>query len=202
MEKTEKFFIFTWKELVVIALLFLTLVGFFFTLGLHYGKKINQSAAEHKQTTEEADKLVESPETLPPREVLEEGSQHANAVSADTIKEATKQEVAKSAVKIDSPKAVTLPSEKTEPAPEIKHEAKPVAVYSIQLGSYTSKKEALQKVKALAKKKVDAEIRTAEVNRQTRYRVVIPGFRSKASADQRGRELKQKHKIESFIVIR
>ncbi len=190
MEKTEKFFIFTWKELIVIVLLVLTLVGFFFTLGLHYGKKLGVPA-EHAQVAEDADKLEESPETLPSREVLEEGAQHEKSVGADTIKEATKEELAETGVKIDQPKAVSLPEAKVA-----------TATFAIQLGSYTSKKEAQQKIKALSKKSVDAEIRTAEVNHQTRYRVIVPGFKSKASADQHGKELKHKHKIESYIVIK
>lgn len=205
MEKTEKFFIFTWKELIVIVLLVLTLVGFFFTLGLHYGKKIGVPA-EHAQVNEDADKLEESPESLPPREALEEGSQHEKTVGADTIKEATKEEVAKTGAKIDQPKAVALPVEKVEPkheeAPKAETHAEVKAAFSVQLGSYTSKKEAQQKMKAFSKKGIETEIRTAEVNHQTRYRVVIPGFKTKAGADQRGKDLKHKHKIESYIVIK
>jgi cell division protein FtsN len=40
------------------------------------------------------------------------------------------------------------------------------------------------------------------VNHVTRYRVVVPGFKSKASADQHGRELKKAHKIDNYIVIK
>lgn len=214
MEKTEKFFIFTWKELIVIVLLVLTLVGFFFTLGLHYGKKIG-GPAEHAQVNDEGEKLEESPESLPARETLEMGAQHEKTVGADTIKEATKEEVAETGVKIDQPKAVALPTEKvaakheekTEAAHEEKHaeHAEPVEAkgsFSIQLGSYTSKKEAQQKVKVFSKKGVDTSIRTAEVNHQTRYRVVIAGFKTKAAADQRGKDLKHKHKIDNFVVIK
>jgi cell division protein FtsN len=205
MEKTEKFFIFTWKELIVIVLLVLTLVGFFFTLGLHYGKKIGV-APEHAHVSEDAEKLEESPETLPPRETLEVGSQHEKPVSAETIKEATKEEVDHTGVKIDQPKAVALPSEKVQTKAEVKHEEvaeeKPASTFSVQLGSYTSKKEAQQKVKVFFKKGLETDIQTAEVNHQTRYRVVIPGFKTKASADSRGKELKHKHKIDSYIVIK
>jgi cell division protein FtsN len=207
MEKTEKFFIFTWKELIVIVLLVLTLVGFFFTLGLHYGKKIG-SPVEHAQSNEDAEKLEESPESLPPRETLEVGSQHEKTVGSDTIKEATKEEVAQTGVKIDQPKAVALPSEKVEAKHEEKNEAitethsEVKVTFSVQLGSYATKKEAQQKVKAFAKKGIETEIHTAEVNHQTRFRVIIPGFKSKANADQRGKDLKHKHKIDSYIVIK
>ena len=142
---------------------------------------------------------MESPESLPARESLEAGSQHEKTVSSDTIKEVTKTEVAQAGVKIDQPKAVELPKDKEEPK---KEEVKVIAAFSIQLGSYTSKKEAQQKVRAFSKKGVETEIQTAEVNEQTRYRVVIRGFKSKANADQRGKELKHKHKIDNYIVIK
>ena len=202
MEKTEKFFIFTWKELIVIVLLVFTLLGFFFTLGLHYGKKISVPL-EHAPVSEASEKLEESPESIPPRETLEAGHQHEKAVGADTIKEATKEEVANSEGKIDQPKAVALPTEKSEVKPEEKAPDKPVvATYSVQLGSYVTKKEAQQKVKLFSKKGVETEIYTVEVNHQTRFRVIIPGFKTRASAEARGKDLKHKHKIENYIVIK
>lgn len=201
MEKTEKFFIFTWKELIVIILLVLTLLGFFFTLGLHYGKKINPPS-EQAQTKDENEKLEESPESVPPREALEDGSQHAKAIGSETIKDATKAEVAQSGVKVEQSKAVQLPAEKTAPSEEQAAAVKPAAIFLIQLGSYTTKKEAHQKEKIFAKRGIETEIRTAEVNHQTRYRLVIPGFKTKASADQRGKELKHSHKIINFVVIK
>lgn len=209
MEKSEKFFIFTWKELLVMSLLVLTLVGFFFTLGLHYGKKIS-SPSDSIQLKDQTGKLEESPEAVPPRETLEESSNHQERVAADTIKDATLNELNETGVKIDQPKAVELPKEKAAPKKEKLEtvsqsegvEAKSAALFAIQLGSYPTKKEAIQKSKVFSKKGMATEIRTAEVNHVTRYRVVIPGFKSKASADQRGKELKSKHKIEGFIVIR
>jgi len=203
MEKTEKFFIFTWKELIVIILMVFTLLGFFFTLGLHYGKKIN--IPQQALTNEDGEKLEASPESLPPREALEDGSQHAKAVSADTLKEATKEELAKTGVKIDLPKAVALPAEKTEAtehAVEEKSETKSTSAFFVQLGSFVTKKEAQAKVKSYSKKGVETEIHSAVVNHQTRYRVVIAGFSTRASAEQQGKELKHKHKIDSFVVIK
>ena len=200
MEKTEKFFIFTWKELIVIVLLVLTLLGFFFTLGLHYGKKI-VPPSEQAQTTDENEKLEESPESLPSREALESGSQHSKSVGTETIKDATKEEVAQTGVKVEQTKAVQLPGEKTIKAEKKESETKSASQFSIQLGSYVTKKEAQLKMKIFAKKGIETEIRTAEVNHQMRFRLVIPGFKSKASADLRGKELRHKHKIDNFVVI-
>lgn len=209
MEKSEKFFIFTWKELMVIVLLVLTLVGFFFTLGLHYGKQIaipTHHAAEH----DVVEKTEEGPETIPPKEHLEAGSSHAKPVVENTIKEETVAEVEHSGVKIEQPKATALPAEKAQHHEEPKEAAASASAaaatsggsFFIQLGSYTTKKEAQGRIKAFAKAGVKTEIQVAEVNQVTRYRVVIAGFKSRPAADQYGRELKQKHKVDSYIVIK
>ncbi len=207
MQKTEKFFIFSWKELTVIGLLFIISVGFFFTLGLHYGKKLVTEGAP----VEEASKLEESPETLPPRETLEEGSNHANPATQDTIKSATIEQVGESDLKVDAPKPVDLPTEKTVEAkheqPAAEHEdSKPEAVsdskYAVQLGSYPSKKEAQLKIKSLVKRGLQPDVRTAVVAGATRYRVVLNGFKSKSAADARAKDLKKSRKIESYVVIK
>ena len=210
MEKSEKFFIFTWKELTVIVLLVLTLVGFFFTLGLHYGKQIaipTHHAAEHDAT----EKPEEGPATVPPKEHLEEGSSHAKPVLENTIKEETVAEVEHSGVKIEQPKATALPTEKAKEqahAEPAESEVAPAVAaasggsFFVQLGSYTTKKEAQAKIKSYSKIGVKTEIQIAEVNHVTRYRVVISGFKTRSAADLHGRELKQKHKVDSFIVIK
>jgi cell division septation protein DedD len=206
MQKTEKFFIFSWKELTVIALLILISIGFFFTLGLHYGKKLHPEMAT-AAVTENASKLEESPETLPPRETLEEGSQHSASATEDAIKSTTEEEVGKAELKVDSPKPVDLPSEKKgekkaeEPKAEAS-EAAPDNKFGIQLGSYPAKKEAQLKVKALMKRGLHPDIRTAVVAGQTRYRVVLAGFKTHSLADQKAKDLKAKRKIENFVVIK
>ncbi len=183
-------------------------MGFFFTLGLHYGKKISGGELTADAGHAEA-KLEESPEVLPPRESLEQGAQHSGGATDETIREATQQEIADSKVKLESPKQVDLPQEKKTEASSAANEKvsdggqtaeKPK--FAIQLGSYPSKKEAQLKVRSLSKKGVESEIRTADVNGQIRYRVIIPGFAKKAQADARAREISQLHKITNFIVIK
>jgi cell division protein FtsN len=199
MQKSEKFFIFSWKELLVIALLILTIVGFFFTLGLHYGKKLH---AEVPVTEAPAAKLEESPEAVPPKDTLDKGSQNADQASQDAIKTATEEAVANTGLKMDQPKPVDLPKDLPKEKVEPKAEEVTTPHYGVQLGSYTSQKEAKQKVKIFLKRGMKPEIRTAEVNGETRFRVVLPGFKNRASAEMRGKELKSRRKIESFVVIR
>ena len=202
MQKSEKFFIFSWKELVVIGLLILTSVGFFFTLGLHYGKKLHPDLAV---TEAPSTKLEESPDVLPAKETLDQGSQHAEPAAQDAIRTATQEAIAHSNLKVEQPKPVELPKEKAEKSETEARETptpKPLAKFSVQLGSYPSKKEAQLKIGVLNKRGLKPEIRTAEVNGQTRYRVVLPGFKTKQIADAHGRELKAKRKIENFVTIK
>lgn len=217
MQRSEKFFIFTWKELTVIALLAAISMGFFFTLGLHYGKKLPANMTANTDTHEAGGKLEESTEALPPRETLEQGAQHSGGATEESIKDATKAELAQSDVKLESPKQVDLPGAKkageesaaahpeSEPASgtETKTESKVSAPkFAIQLGSYPTKKEAQLKVKTLTKRGIESDIRTATVNGATRYRVVIPGFSKLAAANFRGRELVKAKKVDAFIVIK
>jgi cell division protein FtsN len=218
MQRSEKFFIFTWKELTVIALLALISMGFFFTLGLHYGKKLPGVVAANPDSHEAGAKLEESSEALPPRETLEQGAQHSGGATEESIKDATQAELKQSDVKLESPKQVDLPGHKKpaeetsehadhapETAPESGSETKASGEknhFAIQLGSYPTKKEAQLKIKGLTKRGVNSEIRTATVNNAVRYRVVVPGFSKMAAANLRGRELVKLKKVDAFIVIK
>jgi cell division protein FtsN len=205
MQKSEKFFIFSWKELLVIGLLVLTLIGFFFTLGLHYGKKLHPELAVADVS---AAKLEESPENIPPKDALDKGVQTTEPAAQDALKAATEAAVADAKLKVDAPKPVEFPKEKGEEpkaavAGRETHDAGVLEPkFAVQLGSYTSKKEAQQKLGVLGKRGLKPEIRTAEVNNETRYRVVLPGFKSRQLAELRGKELKMKRKIENFVVIK
>ena len=205
MQKTEKFFIFSWKELVVIALLVITTLGFFFTLGLHYGKKLHGETAAPIEAP--AGKLEESPEAVPPKETLDQGAQHAEGVAQEAIKSATEQAVHEADLKVDHPRPVDLPKSKVSAKKSVPDEeevprVESISKFAVQLGSYQSKKEAQLKIATLNRRGLKPETRTAVVNGSTRYRVVIAGFKTKQIAENRGRELRSKRKIENFIVIK
>ena len=208
---------------MVIILLILISLGFFFTLGLHYGKKLHAGDATKEVV---AGKLEESPDVVPAKDILENGAQHSDVGTQETVKTATQEELANGGLKVDQPKPVDLPNEKVKeksgektepkkaevkkPAEESKSEdsesedsaAHGAGKFAIQLGSYPSKKEAEAKIKGLVKRGLHPGVRTAEVNHQTRFRVVLPGFKTKALADAKGKELHGKKKIENFIVIK
>ena len=214
MQKTEKFFIFSWRELLVLFLVAATAMVFVFTLGLHYGKKV---AGEGKPVESAVASLDSSPEAAPPKETLEQGAQHAESASHEAIQEATAKAIEENHLKVNEPKPVELPAEKgathapakavekaAEKAPE-KQAEKPAEAqirYAVQLGSYPSAKEAQKKMAVYSKRGFKSEMRTAVVNSETRYRVVVPGFKTLKQADARGKELKSARKIESFVIIK
>jgi cell division protein FtsN len=74
--------------------------------------------------------------------------------------------------------------------------------FAIQLGSYPNVKEAQKRVSTFSKRGLKTEVRTAVVNAETRYRVVMPGFKSRKIAESKGKELKSARKIENFVIIK
>ena len=219
MQKSEKFFIFSWKELFVLGLLVVTALGFCFTLGLHYGKQIR---GEEQVAEVPAPKVEGGHEATPPRAVLDQGAQYVDQATKEAIEGATEKAAAESGIKLDHPKPVELPSEKTVHPPmslptTVTHapvaqedeeeeeteekEAPPAEVYSVQLGSYPNMPAARKKMAVFTKRGLKTEVRTAKVNGETRYRVVLSGFKTRKAAEAKGKELVSKRKIESFVVI-
>jgi hypothetical protein len=213
MQKSEKFYIFSWKEILVLGLVALTAIGFFFTLGLHYGKKMNLDSKESESAVA---KLESSPESVPPKEALEQGSHHVEGTAAEAIHEATQDEMEASKLKVDHPKPVDLPEQKsaqksesgtsvrevTDSSEAGSDTAASVGRFALQLGSYPNSKDAQKRISQFLKRGIKTEMRTALVNSETRYRVVIPGFQSLKQADRRGKELQDARKVESFVVIK
>gem|GEM_PF-2450859 len=202
MQKSEKFFIFSWKEVMVLALVALTAIGFFFTLGLHYGKRLS---LEGKEVETPVAKLESSPESAPPKETLEQGAHHVEGTSAEAIQEATRDEMEAAKLKVDHARPVDLPehvkSETATPVAESTEESEE-GRFALQLGSYPSSKEAQKRISQFAKRGIKVELMTALVNSETRYRVVIPGFKTLKQADHKGRELKEARKVEAYVVIK
>ena len=220
MQKSEKFFIFSWRELFVLGLLVVTALGFCFTLGLHYGKQIRTDEPVAEAPAPKVEGAHESP---PPRAVLDQGAQYVDQAAKEAIEGATEKAAAESGIKLDHPKPVELPSEKTvrpplalpaaaTHAPVAQHEeeeeeevvekeAPPAEIYAVQLGSYPNMQAARKKTSLFTKRGLKTEIRTAKVNGETRYRVVLSGFKSRKAAEAKGKELVSKRKIESFVVI-
>jgi cell division septation protein DedD len=224
MQKSEKFFIFSWKELLVLGLVSITAMGFFFTLGLHYGKQLHN---EVKTGEVAVANLEGSSEVLPPKDALEAGAHHVDDASNQAIQKATEKAIEENGLKADHPKPVDLPEHKIGTAPQalpagptptvevakeqpkaadhepdLATEAETPPAYAIQLGSYPTSKEATKKVSVFSKRGLKTEVRTAVVAGETRYRVVMPGFVSKKLAEQKGREMKSSRKIENFVIIK
>jgi cell division protein FtsN len=213
MQKSEKFFIFSWKEILVLGLVALTAIGFFFTLGLHYGKRMNVPIPESGPAVS---KLESGPDSIPPKETLEQGTHHVEGAAAEAIREATHDEMEAAGLKVEHPKPVDLPKEKAaakDGHAAVSHEV-PAAVsnesegvsaagrFALQLGSYPSSKDAQKRISQFLKRGIKTEMRTALVHSETRYRVVIPGFQSLKQAERKGKELQDARKVETFVVIK
>lgn len=182
----------------MISLLVIISMGFFFTLGLHYGKKVALPEEHHAPIG----KLEESPDLIPSRESLESAARHSGVATEESIKESTQAAVENSKIKMEAPKQVDLPKEKVKPTPAPTKPKVAQVRYGVQLGSYPSKAEAANRVKLYAVKGIETEIRSAQVAGQTRYRVIIGGFKSKSAAETRAKELRAKSKIGSFVIIK
>ncbi len=224
MQKSEKFFIFSWKELFVLGLLVVTALGFCVALGLHYGKQIR---GDEQGGETPAAKVEGAHEATPSRAVLDQGAQYVDQATQAAIDGATEKAAAESGIKLDHPKPVELPAEKSvhppmslptavthPPVSEDEEEeekevaekgaekpAAPAETFAVQLGSYPTPQAARKKMGVFTKRGLKTEVRTAKVNGETRYRVVLSGFKSRKAAEAKGKELVSKRKIESFVVI-
>lgn len=198
--RSEKFFIFTWKEITVISLMTIISLGFFFTLGLHYGKKIHGGEAPEAPES----KLDTSPDIIPAKETLEEAARHALVATEETITQATQDQVKKSKLKIETVRQVNLPSNVKKPKAESDLAPKPSkseGKYLIQVGSFPSLSDAKTRVTILKKRGIEAKVKSVRIGGNTRYRVVVSGYDTVKAATAQASEWKRAKKIEAFVVI-
>jgi hypothetical protein len=205
-QKLERFFIFSWKELLVLILLIVVGSGFLFTLGLHYGKRM-VGGAPHADV-HESPALESHQEGVPDKSILEEASRHALVATEETLTEATRDAVKSAKLKLDVPRQVDLPkttkAEKSVvdglkaagPAPSESGE------YSVQVGSFPILSEALARKVVLEKRGLSVQIRTVKISGKPRYRVLVPGFESFKSATAQAEVWKKEKKVDAFVVIK
>lgn len=194
IQKSEKFFIFSWREITVLGLLAIIASGFFFTLGMHYGKKLTPK--EMKEMNEAH--LDSKPENVPDKTLLEDASRHAQVVTEKALSDATREEVKNAHLKMDVPKAVDLPK---------KTKAESVGAvgsgrYAIQVGSYPTLHDAQARKLVLEQRGIAAAIRSVRVSGKMRYRVVVLGFETLSGAETQGEAWKTAKKIDAYVVIK
>src|SRR6476620_4017053 len=111
VEQKQRFFIYDRKEMGVLLLLGVLVAVFAFTLGVHLGKRVEQkpsTPAPHEAPTE-AVAVPTVPDQLPNRQELTEQSKGAQQAADETLSQALHEEVARTGIKLDTPKQTQLP---------------------------------------------------------------------------------------------
>src|SRR5687768_1489129 len=107
MDQRQKLFIYDRKEMAVLVLLGIMVALFAFTLGVHLGKRVGSGTlADHADEVKAAQTVADA---LPDRQdFVEHGDGVATAVD-ETLNQALHEEVARTGIKLDTPRQVELP---------------------------------------------------------------------------------------------
>jgi cell division protein FtsN len=116
MEKKQKLFIYDRKEMIVLLLLGVVVSAFAFTLGVHLGKRVTpplseQMAQKEAQEEQGTEALPATEEALPDQAELNDKAAQAARVADAAMEDTLKDEVNKTGIQVETPKAVSLPSE-------------------------------------------------------------------------------------------
>lgn len=210
MEKKSSFFIYDGREMGILIALGLLVALFAFTLGVHLGKKVGPKGfMERSRET----KLVQTDtDKFPNRQELNEQEKGVNQALGESLNQSLHDEVARTGVKLDTPRQIYLPSaarsraagattlteEEVVPAMQ---RPNPAGRFTIQVGSYPSLGEAKDQVEALEALALTPFIRAAHVEGKGRwYRVFLEGFNSRAEAEDVGDRYVKQHMMESYVV--
>lgn len=233
MEKKQRFFIYDRREALVLILLGIMVAVFAFTLGVHLGKKAGGKEASSSPSV--ATELVPNVHDNPTREEMNERDREARAQASqeggasspadDSLSQALHDEVARTGVKLDSPKETELPTETKSkvggattgaPAPrEIRPAPKSAPTtasekysatesklrFTLQIGSYANQAEAQAKAKEADSHGLKSFVQSAEIRgKGIWYRVHVGSFASKEEAERVGQDYRSKSWIPDFIV--
>ena len=107
VEEKPRFMIYDRKEMLVLVLLGVLVALFSFTLGLHFGKKVNHEALLNEWRKQAF--VATHPDVLPSREELAEQMKHVNDSVELTLGQALKKEVDKTGIQLKKSVQVELP---------------------------------------------------------------------------------------------
>ncbi len=227
------------REVTILSLVGMMIFLFSFTLGVHYGKKVGSPTDQHGEHSvshegEGAHGVEHSApvaDKVPSKIEFSEQSRGVKEAGDLSLAEALESEVARTGIRLDSPRQVELPTEtKSKNAgatsPPKKHslvqESAPAPIrknlpqaevgvapaaepegsrYFLQIGSYPVMKEARERIAILRNEGLSASMKSVELGeRGTWYRVYVGDFKSRNSADEEGKRLKEKKLIENYVV--
>lgn len=222
MEQKQRFFIYDRKEIIVLVFLGLTVALFAFTLGVHLGKKVGHRTA---QESAPSTRLAETgKDELPGRTELVDQMKHTEEAADTALNLQAHEEVARTGIKLDQPKQVALPekpksqeagattlgqhTEQVEDA--MKDRAKkilarpaPLGRFTLQIGSYPTVKDALQKIDTLESVGMKPFLREVDLSDKGQwFRIYIGGYVSHDEAKQVGTQYQDQHVIDNFVVTK
>lgn len=207
----------------VLLLLAVLVATFAFTLGVHLGKRVvPKPLVEHQAP--EARSVETTVDSVPSRHELQELTKAANQGLDETLSQSLHDEVARTGIKLDSPRQVDLPSGTRKGAPDAKPAATepgkelaalsiaevaasrrvpPEGRFTLQIGSYPSIREAKDQVDSMEALGLQPVLRVAEIKGKGKwFRVYLGGFSSRDDAEKAGEGYRSQHVIDSFIVAK
>jgi cell division protein FtsN len=227
MERKQRFFIYDGKEMGVLLLLGVMVAVFAFTLGVHLGKRVGPKGAL-SPVAGDAELVATSSDKNPNRQELNEQSKGAQQAADESLNQALHEEVARTGIKLDTPRQVQLPEKPhsenagatTTAATEHGHpriqlapqgaekgadhvaaeRSAPPGHYTLQIGSYPVADEARDQADSLEALGLRPYMRPADVRGSRWYRVYVGGFESKEVAEKAGARYVSQHMIEAYVV--
>lgn len=228
MEQKQRFFIYDRKEMGVLLLLGVMVAIFAFTLGVHLGKRVGPSSVA--QGPGDAETVPTVPDKIPNRQELTEQAKGAQQAADESLNQALHDEVARTGIKLDTPRQLALPEkpvsknagattetppvqvkqeapdEKPASAPEVDavalHRTAPEGHFTLQIGSYPVLEEARDQADSLEALGLKPYMRPATVRGKQWYRLYVGGFNTKEAAEQVGARYVTQHMIEAYIVAK
>jgi cell division protein FtsN len=107
MEQKQRFFIYDRKEMGVLLLLGVMVAIFAFTLGVHLGKRVGPHGVAGGPA--DAETIPTVPDKIPNRQELTEQAKGAQQAADESLNQALHDEVARTGIKLDTPRQVELP---------------------------------------------------------------------------------------------
>jgi cell division protein FtsN len=200
MESKPRFYIYERKEILILICIGILMAVFFFTLGLHLGKKTISAKSVQKNDQQSYELKTEEDRTPPPEELSEQTPKVGLALE-QYAQEALKSEVAETGIVLDQPIQVDLPKQKKSASSSGGGEKVP-AKFTLQVGSYPNMEEANRVAQSLSLTGHSTVVQKVDLGAKgTRYRVFLGGFLDIPSATAEGARLKAEEKISAFLVI-
>lgn len=109
MEKRQRLFIYDRKEIVVLILLGALVAVFAFTLGIHLGKRVGPKSGGLPPS--DTTPALTQQDADPSRQDISEHSKGTHEVADEAMNQALHEEVQRTGIQMQTPKAVDLPNE-------------------------------------------------------------------------------------------